>query len=1137
MAVRVALHHKTTYKYAHPAAMSPHIIRLRPAPHNRTPIHHYSLTITPKEHFINWQQDPQGNYLARIVIPEKTPEFSVEVGLVADLAAYSPFDFFLEPDAEEYPFAYVDSLKEELEPFLELDGVTQVVRDFVAGLDQSERRTIEFLIDTNRAVQNAVGYVIRMEPGVQTPEETLVSGKGSCRDSAWLLIQVMRSLGIAARFVSGYLIQLTPDQKPVEGPEGPFQDFTDLHAWCECYLPGAGWVGLDPTSGLLAAEGHIPLAATPKPSSAAPIEGGVEKVDTEFSFEMNIERVIDKPRVTKPYTDEQWEGITSLGRSVDEHLQKSEVRLSVGGEPTFVSIEDPDAPEWNIAALGGRKEQIADSLLRRLQELWGKGGFLHHGQGKWYPGEQLPRWAFSCYYRRDGVPLWNDPSLFNNGEDLGHSSSDAERFVRSLIKRLGLERHGLMPTYEDVWYYLWRERKLPENVDPLKNQLADPLERKRLAKVFEQGLNSIVGWTLPLTHEDGWLSGNWFLRDEYCFLMPGDSPMGFRLPLDSLPWAHAVDQSQPPVRDPFSELPPLHDRYAFPARGADLARVWPERTAPPENENKSPQVQNRFSSDKSEKRSTKVSMPKVNRQKSHTSASPFERPLTGESAAGVTRTALCVEARGGALNLFMPPLRNLDHYLELVAAIEETAAELSLPVRLEGYGPPHDPRLSEFKVTPDPGVIEVNVPPTTSWDEMVQQTEQLYEAARQLKLAAEKFEVDGTHVGSGGGNHVVMGSLTAGDSPFLRRPDVLASLIRFWHNHPSLSYLFSGRFIGPTSQAPRVDEARDDSVYELEIALGHLQAHLSTSAPPPWLVDRVLRNLLIDVTGNTHRAEFCVDKLYSPDGPTGRLGLLEMRAFEMPPHERMSMVQQLLVRALLSVFWETPYTRPLIQWGTRLHDEYMLPFYVILDLKRAVDLIKDWGYDIDPSWFIPHEEFRFPRYGQVLLDGMSMEIRGALEPWNVLGEEAGGGGQARYVDSSVERVQVQVTGFVPERYQVSCNGYVVPLQATATNGEYVAGVRFRAWQPPSCLHPNIGIHAPLHFDFYDRWSERSVAGCTYHIVNPGGVSSDARPVNAAAAESRRLSRFEARGHKAPLASPLWIAPHPRFPVTLDLRRP
>ena len=478
----------------------------------------------------------------------------------------------------------------------------------------------------------------------------------------------------------------------------------------------------------------------------------------------------------------------------------------------------------------------------------------------------------------------------------------------------------------------------------------------------------------------------------------------------------------------------------------------------------------------------------------------------------------------GQLKVFLPPLQQLETFVELVHAIEQTAAALGTPVQLEGYPPPRDPRLREFKVTPDPGVVEVNVPPTTSWREAVLQSEQLYDAARHEHLVAEKFEVDGAHIGSGGGNHVVLGATHPGDSPFLRRPDVLASLLRCWHNHPSLSYLFSGRFIGPTSQAPRVDEARDDSARELELALAQVPRPGTSLAP--WQIDRILRNVLIDVTGNTHRAEFCIDKLYSPDGPTGRLGLVELRAFEMPPHERMSAVQQLLVRSLIARFWREPDERPLIHWGTGLQDQFMLPHFVEHDFGEVLAELGQAGFDFEDRWFEPHFEFRFPYLGELDLDTMRMELRGALEPWHVLGEEATASGQARYVDSSVERLQLKVEGFAPERYRVVCNGFVVPVRPTGTNGEYVAGVRYRAWQPPHCLHPQIPVHSPLHIDFYDTWSQRSIAGCTYHVVHPGGRASDVRPVNAAAAESRRLARFARLGHRQGVYEPIELAPPP-----------
>lgn len=1115
MAIRVALHHSTSYHYASPTLLGPQLVRLRPAPHNRTPIHRYSLRILPEKHFINWQQDPHGNYVARLVFPERTTQFSIEVDIVADLEAYSPFDFFMEPSATEFPFRYSESDRRELLPYLKPEPATAALTQFIEGLDRSPRNTVDFLVDVNRALNQHVEYVIRMEPGVQTPDETLVSGRGSCRDSGWLLVQVLRQLGIAARFVSGYLIQLTADQKAVDGPSGPEQDFTDLHAWCECYVPGAGWVGLDPTSGLLAAEGHIPLACTPQPSTAAPIEGALEPVETEFRYAMDVRRVVDRPRVTKPYSEEQWQAILELGDRVDHDLRQSDVRLSSGGEPTFVSSSYPDEPEWNTEALGGEKEYCADRLLRRLHDLWAPGGLLHHGQGKWYPGEQLPRWAFTCYFRSDGKPLWTDPSLFaDSGVSLGHTEADAERFIRSLVHNLGLSRHGLMPAYEDLWYYTWRERRLPANVDPFDARLDERMERERLARVFHQGLGTRVGWVLPLRYAGEWISGDWFLRTERCFLLPGDSAMGFRLPLDSIPWAAARDWDAHYDPDPSVERPPLPDRHRFPLR-------------PPRQEVLT-RSQRRY-------RTLEGELTERDGRRTSTPADPFVSPQPFESAAGITRTALCVEPRDGILRVFLPPLESLEPFVELAAAIEATAAELGLPVQLEGYPPPSDPRIREFKVTPDPGVIEVNVPPVTTFRDVVQQTEQLYESARQEHLVAEKFDIDGAHVGSGGGNHVVLGGLVPNDSPFLRRPELLGSLLRFWHNHPSLSYLFSGRFIGPTSQAPRVDEARNDAVYELELALAQLPPHGPVN-PPPWLVDRVLRNLLVDVTGNTHRTEFCIDKMYSPDGPTGRLGLLELRAFEMPPHERMSVVQQLLVRALLCTFWHRPYEHELIKWGTALHDQFMLPYYVTKDFEEVLAELGDRGFPLDKSWFSPHYEFRFPRYGEIVLDTASLELRGALEAWPVLGEEALVSGQARFVDSSLERLQVRVQGFHAERYQVVCNGYEVPMVPTATNGEAVAGIRYRAWQPPSCLHPRIGIHSPLHVDIYDKWNSRCVAGCTYHVVHPGGRSSEQRPVNAVAAESRRLARFEARGHRAGPWRVLQAPIHPHFPHTLDLRR-
>jgi uncharacterized protein (DUF2126 family)/transglutaminase-like putative cysteine protease len=1129
MSIQVALHHVTHYSYDRPVQLGPQVIRLRPAPHSRSRILSYSLKVEPAEHFINWQQDAFANYQARLVFPKKTTTFKVTVDVVTEMAVFNPFDFFLEPSAEEVPFKYADTVREELQSYLVKDHKTPLFKKYLASMDRKRQRTINFLVQVNQRLHQDIRYTIRMEPGVQTAEETLTLKSGSCRDTAWLLVQLFRHMNIAARFVSGYLIQLAPDVKSLDGPSGTEVDFTDLHAWCEVYLPGAGWIGLDPTSGLLAGEGHIPLACTPQPSAAAPIEGLMDEAEVEFHHEMRVTRVHESPRVTKPYTEDQWTDVLALGDQVDAHLVAQDVRLTMGGEPTFVSTQDRDGAEWNTDALGPTKRGLATELVHKLRQQYGQGGFLHFGQGKWYPGEQLPRWALSIYWRADGTPCWQNPAVFaDEREPSQYTSADAQRFMHEMTQQLGLSADTVLPGYEDTWYYLWRERRLPVNVDPFDAKLDDEMERNRLRRIFSQGLDHPVGYVLPLQAVEtgnpavsAWETGRWFLREERMYLMPGDSPMGWRLPLDSLPWSAPTDRLHMIEQDPFS--PHLTARTPLPTVPITL-----------QSRNKSQAL----------------------------AAAPVKR---FESDPAVVRTALCVEVRdphrangpkaevnaekngkpSGVLSVFMPPLARLEDYLALVGAVEATALKLGLKVVMEGYPPPRDPRLKLLQVTPDPGVIEVNIHPAHNWTELVQHTEFLYQAAFETRLSAEKFMTDGRHTGTGGGNHMVMGGATPADSPFLRRPELLASLVLYWHNHPSLSYLFSGMFIGPTSQAPRVDEARNDQVYELEIALREIVRHRQKHGEdmPPWTVDRTLRNILIDVTGNTHRSEFCIDKMYSPDSSTGRLGLLELRAFEMPPHARMSIVQQLLLRALVARFWDAPYSAPVTRWGTELHDRFMLPHWIHKDFDDVLTELGDAGFHFDPSWFAPHFEFRFPVVGQVQIDGAVLTLRNALEPWHVMGEESGAGGTARYVDSSLERIEVHVTGMNPSRHTVTVNGTPLPLQPTGVVGEYVASVRYKAWNPPSSLHPSIGVHAPLTVDLVDTWMKRSLGGCQYHVVHPGGRNYDGFPVNAYEAESRRMARFFRMGHTPGAMKHLpTLVPNaqlhasPEFPHTLDLRR-
>jgi uncharacterized protein (DUF2126 family)/transglutaminase-like putative cysteine protease len=1128
MAIHVALHHRTTYTYDRLVTLGPQIVRLRPAPHCRTPILSYSLTVEPAGHFINWQQDPQSNYLARLVFPEKVRSLTVEVSLVAEMAVYNPFDFFLEPGADQFPFAYEARLAVELAPYLRKDVLTPRFEALLKSIDLTPKATINFLVELNQRLWKDLKYLIRLEPGIQSPEETLEKASGSCRDSAWLLVQLFRHLGLAARFVSGYLIQMRPDQKSLDGPSGAEQDFTDLHAWCEVFLPGAGWIGLDPTSGLLAGEGHLPLACSPEPSSAAPISGGVDECETKFDVTMKVSRLYESPRVTLPYSDEQWADIEKLGQKIDDALRARDVRLTMGGEPTFISIDDMDGAEWNTAAVGPNKRRLAEQLIKRLWDHYGKGGFLHYGQGKWYPGESLPRWAFSAIWRRDGQPIWQNPALLADlGKPGTRTINDARLFASELAQRLGVGERWLMPGYEDAFYYLWKERRLPSNVDPLHSNLSDGEERARLAKLFERGLNQITGFALPLErgHVDGrpgWVSGPWFLRPERLFLLPGDSPMGLRLPLDSQPWIAPTDVRYLASPDPQLELPPLPDRPA-------LARQYFQPGSPAQpravDDSRSPW---NAEGDAAAQNLRPQSLPP-----------PDRPPEPGVSASWIVRTALCVEPREGHIFVFMPPVATTEAYLELLAAVEATAAHLGIPAVIEGYLPPHDARLNSIKVTPDPGVIEVNVHPSASWPELVEKTEFLYGTARECRLGTEKFMLDGRHTGTGGGNHIIIGGERPSDSPLLRRPHLLKSLLAYWHNHPSLSYLFSGLFIGPTSQAPRVDEARNDSLYELEIAFRELDRQQRRGSVAPWLVDRIFRNLLTDVTGNTHRAEFCIDKLYSPDSATGRLGLLELRAFEMPPHARMSLAQQLLLRAFVRRFWDEPYEPArLVRWGTDLHDRFMLPHYCRQDFADVVADLRRWGMPFEEAWFAPHFEFKFPLNGRIQHRGLELELRHALEPWHVMGEEGAAGGTVRFVDSSVERVQVKVTGLTPERYYVACNGARVPLQPTGVNGEFVAGVRYRAWQPAACLHPTIGVDSPLVFDVVDTWNRVAVAGCTYHVAHPGGRNYTTFPVNAYEAESRRLARFFPYGHTPGQALPIEpVTVAPELPHTLDLRDP
>lgn len=1064
MSIRVAINHHTKYTYEKPIKVFPQVFRLKPAAHTRTPIVSYSLKIQPENHFINWQQDPFGNYNARVVFQDLVQEMIVDVDIVADLVTFNPFDFFLEEYAEKFPFTYDDQLKKELKPYLEIVEQGPLLMELKTEIDAYQGdNTVNFLVNLNTHVHKHINYTIRLDPGIQTCEETLGKALGSCRDSGWVLVQLLRSYGLAARFVSGYLVQLKPDETVVDGPNGPEEDFTDLHAWAEVYIPGAGWIGLDATSGLLAGEGHIPLACTPDPVSAAPVSGFTEPAKGSMEYANRVKRIKELPRVTQPYDDHQVEAIIALGDEVDEMLEKGDARLLMGGEPTFVSATDMESDQWNEGADGTDKRVLGYDLTLRLRDKFSKGAIIHIGQGKWYPGEPIPRWQYAMYWRKDGLPLWNNKIKFANPNEQGKVSfSNLEMYSNALASCLGLSRDSVHLAYEDLFYYAWEENNLPLNINVQGIDLKDSMARKTLAQLLDHDLGNPSGIIIPLAWDyqfSKWRSCKWQIRRDKVFLIPGNSDIGYRLPLDRLP-VEAKD-----VATIVLPPDPLESADKLPEPDAVRYRIVKRKQA------------NQF----------------------------------GESAGKVQtiRTAVCLSIKNGNLSVFMPPFETIEPFLDLIASIEHIAEVLDIPVLIEGYQPPFDKRIEKLAIAPDPGVLEVNIHPSSSWKEIVDKYHILFDEAKNVKLGAQKFMIDGRHTGTGGGNHITLGGKNPEDSPLLRRPDLLKSMISFWVNHPALSYLFSSPFVGMTSQSPRVDEGKPDAIYNLNIAFKELSKHPN---PPFWLVDRLFRNILTDITGNTHRSEFCIDKLYSPDSSTGRLGILELRGFDMPPQKEMALVQLLLIRSLVAAFWNKPYAHKLIKWGSELHDRFMIHHYVRKDMEDVVQYLNDEGIAFKMEWLEPFFEFRFPTLGRLVIDETELVLRSGIEPWNVLGEEMASSGTARFVDSSMERIEVVVRNFNPDRYQLLCNRCIVPLHPTNKPMQFVSGIRYKAWAPPSALHPTKDVDTPLVFDIYDTWNKRSIGGCTYHVMHPGGRNYDTFPINAYEAEGRRVTRFFEENH-------------------------
>ncbi len=1020
MSTRISLRHRIEQRFSRAVRLSTHWLRLRPAPGGRSRVTAYSLKVEAQPHWLNWLRDPLENYVGRLDFPEPVTRLGLDVELIAELEPMNPFDFLVEPYAAEYPFDYPKQLQKELAPYLAAPASGARLDAWLDALDPRLGYIMDFLRQVNSRVNASVPRVLPADSGAIDLEATLASGTGSSRAVAWLATLALRDLGMAARLVSGYRVFLTREPS------------ASLHAWTEVYLPGAGWVGMDPAGGLFTHEGYLPLAAAPDPLRAQPLVGYHEACEEELAESVSIRR-LESDAPGRPFPGVGWGDVQAVGRQMDADLRAADVELTVQTELSFVPAGEPHLPEWNRTALGPGKRRVAQELLMRLRDRLAPGGVLQASQGEWFAGEPLPRWRLSCWWRVDGEPVCRDPVRLNwVGAREGVTLEDAERFGRTLARALGLAPECLVAAHEDGLHSLWRD-ETRQNPGAIWRDLREPERRRELADKLSHSFGEPRGYVLPLgwnAVEGHWTSQPWRFRRSGLFLTPGDSPMGYRLPLESLPLE--AQEAAAPERCHFDErpvLPRVHGEVS-----ARLSRML--------------------------------------------------RPASEEGAdegSETPRTAVCLEIRESRLHCFLPPLTHLEYFLDLVAAIEATARALDLSAVLEGYEPPEDFRLRRLVLEPDAGVLRMRLPAARDLPETEAWLRSAFEEAARSGLRTERVTADGRHSPPGGGAPMVLGARDPRQSPFLLRPQLLRSLIAYWHRHPSLSYLFAGRGIGPSGYAPRVDEGREETLYELSIALEHLPAG-ETAAP--WLADRVLRHLLTDPAGDMRRAEIRVDELYEPARASRRLGRVALTAFETPPDAEFGVLQNLLVRGFMLRFLRFPERGELQPWGGQLYDRFMLPRLLWQDFLSVLDDLAEAGYPLQPDWFEPLVARRFPVLGRVSFEDVEIELRTALEPWPVLAEEVTGTGMARFLDLANDRVQVHVTGLSPGRYVLECNGEGVPLQSTGVVGEGVAGVRFKACNPPATMHPTVAPLGALVFDLVDTWSSRVVGGCTYHPARP-----------------------------------------------------
>lgn len=1105
MTTRVALSHHVGYVFDRQIDTATLWLRLRPAPHTAAQLEAYSIKVHVQQPWLTWVRDPFENHLGRLDLPEPFSRISFDVEFIAVLDPVNPFDFFVEPLANDFPFEYPDQLRKELAPYLHQESCGPAFTDWLNELDRSPRYLVEFLTHMKDHVCENLTMQSAAEAKPIDLDVVIQQGGGSSRDLAWVLTQSLRAIGLAARFTSGYLISLATDENG-DISEDDTGDNARLHAWSEVFLPGAGWIGLDPSLGIFTAENHVPLASAPDPFRTVPLVGIDQQRVESYQNEIRLRRL--KPiSPAMPVSETHWRDIAATGRFIDASLNAKQIGLCSSAEVNFVSAVNAGAPEWTNQTLGEDKLRVAYALLNRLRTKWASSGAVHLCQGEHIQGEKTARWRLSCCYRGDDRPVWRNSELLECGQNAFRcaTSLDARQLAATLAGNLGLSKEFVIPAHEDRLHQLSNNPML-SNYLPSGDELRDPLQREHLANQLSATQAAPAGYVLPLRWDscaEAWTSGVWKFRREGLYLLPGDFSLGFRLPLHSLAKHTTEPDDIATEPSPFEEKSLLPEVYGeISARQIDLGPAM-EETA-----------------------------------------------IADRGRSGLApRTAICVESREGVLHVFLPPIHYVEHYVDLVGAIESAAESLGLPIVLEGYEPPQDRRLKRFVIEPDNGLLRLFLPAASSWQEQSELYETAYAEADEVGLDCEHGgRRDDVRQRPNSYTTLTLGGPTPSASPFLNQPQILRSLIAYWQKHPSLSYFFSGTLIGPSGNAPRPDEGRDDALYELGIAL----ERFPKDSYPPWMPDRLLRHLLADASGNMHCAETRVDQLYAPERQSRRQGQIMLRSFDMPSHHRLASLQALLVRALIAHFGRQPYTKPLIAWHSALHDRFMLPQVLWDNLGTILCELGESGFPLQHDWFAPLLEMNFPSLGSVQIGDIMLELRRAHEPWPLLAEEVAGGGMARFIDVANERIQVRVSGMAPDRYLVACNQELVPLHPGAIQGDYVAGVRYKVCQPPSTLHPTVAPITSLVFDLIDTWTGRAIGGCTYHPTPPrswavGVTGAPTIPDRSGRQPTTRLApltlaatpvagTFIATGSGVqPVASPRQRV-NQRFPYTLDLTK-